>query len=246
MPQVVPTALRTLQVFETFARERRPLTNSELARYLDLADSSCSDLLHTLREAGYLLRTPKSRCFYPTGRLVAVAQAVAATDPVQILASEILEQLTRESNESSLCGCADGQQIKIVACQESSRPLRYVLQPGTVIDMHSTSLGKAVLGAMPEKERNILIDNLSLVQTTSRTIIDKDILRAEIEASRKQRWYLAQDEGGEGVTAIAISGIFDGTSIGFALVGPSQRMTENHDRYVGILLKTLTELATQP
>ncbi len=74
MPQILPTAQRVLQVFEVYARERRPLTNSEMARFLDLADSSCSDLLYTLRQAGYLLRTPKSRYFHPTGRLLDVSR----------------------------------------------------------------------------------------------------------------------------------------------------------------------------
>ena len=83
MPQIIPTAQRVLQVFEVYARERRPLTNSEMARMLDLADSSCSDLLYTLRQAGYLLRTPKSRYFHPTGRLLDVAQGIAAADPLQ-------------------------------------------------------------------------------------------------------------------------------------------------------------------
>ena len=107
MPQAVPTAQRALLVFEAFAREGRPLTNSELARHLDLADSSCSDLLFTLREAGYLLRTPKSRCFYPTTRLQFLSQRIAATDPMQAFASEALELLTKRTGESSMLASFD-------------------------------------------------------------------------------------------------------------------------------------------
>ena len=119
MPQIIPTAQRVLQVFEVYARERRPLTNSEMARMLDLADSSCSDLLYTLRQAGYLLRTPKSRYFHPTGRLLDVAQGIAAADPLQAFAGEALEILTRQSGESSMCGLLDGNKVKIYASQES-------------------------------------------------------------------------------------------------------------------------------
>lgn len=242
MPQIVPTALRTLQVFETFARERRPLSNSELARYLELADSSCSDLLHTLREAGYLLRTPKSRYFYPTGRLLATAQAVAATDPLQAFAAEALELLTRESGETSMCGCMDGQRIKIVACQESPRALRYVLKPGTMVDVHSTSLGKAILGILPTSERDRLIDALPMTPVTPHTQADKEVLRTEIAAASQQRWFHAKDEGGEGVTAIAIAGTFGGVAVSFSLVGPTSRMARNHDRYVEIVLATRAEI----
>lgn len=242
MPQLTPAALRTLQVFEIFARERRPLASSELARYLDLPNSSCSDLLFTMREAGYLLRMPKTRRLYPTARLLVTAQALVDTDPIQTLASEVLEQLTNASGESSLCGCADGGHVKIVACKESSRALRYVLQPGTMIDMHSTSLGKAILGAMPSKERDALIDKLDLTKATDHTLVSKKALHEDIKQGRKQRWYSARDEGAIGVGAIAISGVFGGIPMGFSLVGPTHRMMENRDRYVELVLSVLGDL----
>ena len=146
MPQIIPTAQRVLQVFEVYARERRPLTNSEMARMLDLADSSCSDLLYTLRQAGYLLRTPKSRYFHPTGRLLDVAQGIAAADPLQAFAGEALEILTRQSGESSMCGLLDGNKVKIYASQESPRALRYVVQPGTTFALHVAAMGKGAAG----------------------------------------------------------------------------------------------------
>src|SRR5688572_9985895 len=69
MPAYVPAAARTMTIFETFANARRELSNSEIARLLGVAESSSSDLLHTLHEVGYLLRTARTRRFYPTARL---------------------------------------------------------------------------------------------------------------------------------------------------------------------------------
>src|SRR6218665_775807 len=54
----------------TIRPEKRELSNADLARLLDLPESSCSDLLPTLHELGYLLRTGRSRSFYPTARLL--------------------------------------------------------------------------------------------------------------------------------------------------------------------------------
>ena len=48
MPTLVPAAARTMTLLEVFAREKRELSNSDLARLMDLPESSCSDLLHTL------------------------------------------------------------------------------------------------------------------------------------------------------------------------------------------------------
>ncbi|WP_151447061.1 IclR family transcriptional regulator [Lacisediminimonas profundi] len=242
MPQIIPTAQRALQVFEVFAREQRPLTNSEMARYLDLADSSCSDLLFTLRQAGFLLRTPKSRHFHPTGRLLNIAQGIAASDSLQIFASEALEILMRQSGESAMCGHIDGNKVKIFACKESSRALRYVLRPGTVLEVQGTSLGKALLGAMEPDERNALIDALPMIATTPKTITQRDALRAEIEATNQgNKCFIAKEEGVEGVFAIAIAGKVGDRLTALSIVGPTHRVSQNIDACIKILTEARAE-----
>ncbi|MFT4103030.1 MAG: IclR family transcriptional regulator [Burkholderiaceae bacterium] len=242
MPQIIPTAQRAMQVFEVFARERRPLTNSELARFLDLADSSCSDLLHTLREAGYLLRTPRSRTFYPTTRLLDVGQRIGATDPVLAFATEALELLTKRSSETSMCGILEGRRVKIVACQESPRALRYVLQPGAVVDVHATALGKALLGTMAEREADALIDALPMAPVTGRTIVDRAVLRAQVADGRARGWHEVIDEGSEGVMALAIAGPVDGRLAALSIVGPIHRLRQQRDAYGALLVAARAEL----
>src|SRR6218665_3095023 len=104
MPQIVPAAQRALLVFDVFVRERRRLTQSALARALDLAGRRCADLVYTLIEAGYLLRTPKVRLLYPPSRLGELVQRFVPTDPLQMFAAEALELLSKRSGETSMCG----------------------------------------------------------------------------------------------------------------------------------------------
>ncbi|VTY35178.1 HTH-type transcriptional repressor AllR [Xylophilus ampelinus] len=237
MPQVVPTALRALQVFEVFAREGRPLTNSEVARHLELADSSCSDLLFTLREAGYLMRMPKSRYFSPTMRLHDISRRMAAIDSMQAFAAEALEVLTKRTGESSLCAHLDGTDVKIFACQESSRALRYVLPPGTAVPTHATALGKALLGAMTATERDALIEQLNMEAVTDATLLDRESLRREVASGRERGWFCAQDEGAEGVTALGIAGAVNSRATALSIVGPTQRMQKNMNTYVDVILE---------
>jgi len=241
MPQILPTAERVLQVFEIYARERRPLSNSEMARLLGVADSSCSDLLYTLRLAGYLLRAPKTRLFHPTGRLLNVAQQIAAADPMQTFASEALEILSRQSGESSMCAHLDGTQARIFACQESPRALRYVLKPGTLVELHTSAMGKALLGTLDEKSREALIDSIPMRRITDHTIVEKDKLRGQLEEGRKNKYYVTRGEGNESVGAIGIAGHVGGQLTAISLVGPVQRMEENFEANVEILLKARAE-----
>lgn len=246
MPQILPTAERVLQVFEVFARELRPLSNSEIARSLSIADSSCSDLLFTLRQAGYLLRTPQSRLFHPTGRLLVVAKGIAAADPMQIFAAETLELLSRESGESSLCGHLEGHYVKIFACHESPRALRYVLKPGSLLDLNVSALGKALLGAMKPNARDALIDSLAMRAVTDKSSVDRGALRQYIIDCSVKGIYRAIDEGSEGVSAMAVAGKIGGRLTAISLVGPTSRMKRNADKNALILERALQDIFESP
>jgi hypothetical protein len=62
----VKTALRVIEIIETFAREKRALPLSELARLLDVPVSSCLALIRTLTGLGYLYETGRRQGYYPS------------------------------------------------------------------------------------------------------------------------------------------------------------------------------------
>ena len=239
MPQIIPTAQRVLQVFEVYARERRPLTNSEMARMLDLADSSCSDLLYTLRQAGYLLRTPKSRYFHPTGRLLDVAQGIAAADPLQAFAGEALEILTRQSGESSMCGLLDGNKVKIYASQESPRA-RYVVQPGTTFALRGRAgqgaAGRDGRGRTQRPHRHHAVRARDRQQHRRR----RHAARADRGAAREAVLHQPR-RGQRGRLGIGIAGRVGGQLTALSIVGPTHRMDANMEQYVKVALEARAE-----
>ena len=60
---------RTLDVFEVFAQQKRPLSLTELVRQLDIPVSSCHDVVRALEERGYLYEVRPRGGYYPTSRL---------------------------------------------------------------------------------------------------------------------------------------------------------------------------------
>jgi DNA-binding IclR family transcriptional regulator len=55
----VKLVARTLDLFEVFAAEQRPLALNQLARLLDVPMSSCLALIRTLVGRGYLIEVRK-------------------------------------------------------------------------------------------------------------------------------------------------------------------------------------------
>ena len=162
MPSQIPAAGRTLAVFEVFARERRALSNSEMARALSLPESSCSDLLHTLHTRGYLMRTSRTRRFYPTARLYEVARQITENDPLSTIAQEAVHQLCERTNESAFFGLLDRHAAKIAAVQPSRQPLRYILDVGHRVALNASALGKALLGALPAEALQSELEQMQL------------------------------------------------------------------------------------
>ncbi|WP_129778401.1 IclR family transcriptional regulator [Peristeroidobacter soli] len=228
----VPAAARTLAVFEVFAREKRELLKSELARLLDLPESSCSDLLNTLHELGYVSRTVSTKRFYPTGRLIEIAKSIAEYDEVLMIGTEATALLSGQSSETCFFGEIDDTEVRIVAVSEGSHRLRYVVLPGDRVSIHATAIGKALLGGLDDEERDRVLRLKPLRALTEATKTSPEQLEKEIKAHQKLGYYQAVGEGRQGVSSFAVHGWIGPRLVGLAMVGPSDRFVSNKNAYL--------------
>ncbi|HQR03337.1 MAG: IclR family transcriptional regulator [Proteobacteria bacterium] len=235
MPTVVPAARRVLAALEVFAREQRELSNSEMARLLQLADSSCLDLMFTLHKLGYLARTAHTRRYYPTARLLKLAQAISQNDPMAQAAEEVVQRLTRETGETAFFGRLDGNSVRVVAVQQSHLPLRYFIEVGDRIACHSSAVGKAILGLLPENEMEQRLRRKPLKALASSTLTDPAAVMRSVADGRRQGWYEVRDEGIDGVQALAVSGWFGSEPVAISIAGPVDRFEAGRRRYVQVL-----------
>ena len=237
MPNFVPASARTMAVFDMFAMEKRDLSNSEIARLLNLPESSCSDLLHTLHEEGYLMRTARTRRFSPTGRLHQIALEIAHNDPLLRAGTEAADLLAEATGETSFVGRLDNGTVRAVAVQQGKHPLRYVLNVGERIALHTSAMGKALLGTQTPEEIARQLRLKPLRKITDSTVTDPYAIAAEVAESRLRGWYQTHSEGGEGMDALAISGMLGKEPLAISLAGPPDRLAKNHDRYLQALRK---------
>lgn len=237
MPTLVPAAARTMTLLEVFAREKRELSNSDLARLMDLPESSCSDLLHTLHDMGYLLRTARSRRFYPTARLLAIATEISASDPVYAVGSEACELLRDKTGETGLCGRLEGGVVKVLAFMEGHHPLRYMQHVGDKLALHVSALGKAILSLGTPEEAARQLRQKPLRTLASGTVTDLAALEAQVAQARTQGWIWVENEGSEGLTAVAVAGMVGDEPLAISVAGPTDRMRAQRERCLQALLE---------
>jgi DNA-binding IclR family transcriptional regulator len=231
----VPAAARTMALFEVFAREKRELAKSELARMLDLPESSCSDLLNTLHAIGYVARTATSKRYYPTGRLSTISTAIALNDPLGAFGAEASALLSQRTGETSTFGVLDGDGVKLLSVNEGTHRLRYVVAAGYRVSLHATSVGKALLGALDDAEVARLLRLKPLKSFTESTHTDPKEIEAELKRSRADGWYTATEEGGVGISSYAVSALLDSGPVALSVIGPTDRLLAQKDEYIEIL-----------
>lgn len=237
MPTIVPAAARTMTLLEVFAREKRELSNSDLARLMDLPESSCSDLLHTLHEMGYLLRTARSRRFYPTARLLSVAREISASDPLYAVGAEACELLRDKTGETGMCGRVESGVVKVIAQCEGLHQLRYMQHVGDKLALHVSALGKAILaiGTPEEAARQLRLKPLRAL--ASGTLTDLSLLEAQVARAREQGWIWVENEGIDGLTAVAVAGQIGGETLALSVAGLTERMKAQRERCIEALLE---------
>lgn len=224
----VKTALRVAELIEIFARERKPLSLSEVARHLDAPVSSCLALLRTLTESGYIYEIGRRQGYYPTGRLLAMARRISDADPILAKVSASLQDLCDATAETVIFAKIESNnKVMFLQVIESTQPIRYVAVAGTQRDIHTGSLGKALLSTLDAAKRQKLLTERPLARYNDQTVTDPAQIEEEIRVSIQRGWFQTLDDALPGVGTVAWPLNIAGHDYAIAIAGPAFRVEPN-------------------
>jgi DNA-binding IclR family transcriptional regulator len=245
MNTLVKSADRTVQILEAFAAAGEPLGIAELARRLAIPVSACHGLIRTLELRGYLYELGLRKGWYPTLRWLQQARAVAAHDPMLERVAPLLEALGQATGETVVFGKRSGTEVVYLNVVESPHSIRYSAQAGERKPLHSSSAGKALLGALPAAERAALLDRLKLVRVTSNTIVRRELLEKDLEAGAQRGWYATRGENVADVHALAAPVRIDGELHAVVVAGPAHRIEAALKAHAAALLRAARAIEAQ-
>jgi DNA-binding IclR family transcriptional regulator len=219
---------RTLSFLELFALQKRPLSGSDIARMLDIPTSSCHDVVRVLETRGYLYKTMEQARWYPTLRLLQIAETLAANDPVIPRMLAPLRQFRDAVDESVLLSTIDGLRARYLLVLEPSHTLRYVATIGECVrSLHAASAGKALLGSLSAAALNGFLESAELTRYTPKTIVSAAALREHIAIGNERGWFLNAEESEPGLTTLSCR-FSRGSAIYIVTVaGPTPRFQPN-------------------
>lgn len=215
-----------MDVLEALSSRRVPTGISDLAHQVGLHVSTVHRLLSTLVDRGYVRQDPETSRYHLGSRVFALASAADVHLDVRLVARPFLERLMRAAAETANLTIATESEVVYIDQVESAQLVKMFTQTGMRAPLYCTGCGKIFLAHRPAEAIESLLGR-PFERHTSRTIVARPALEAELERIRKDGYAVDDEEMEEGVRCIAVP-VYDRRShvaAALSVSGPTTRMT---------------------
>jgi DNA-binding IclR family transcriptional regulator len=220
---IVKQVQNALQILEFFAARKSPAGLSEIADRFGWPRSSTFNLIETLLRAGYVYEPRHRGGYYPTHRLLTLAQTAVAHGPVSEDLHAMLANVAAALGETAvLVGMSGGCGVFLDVI-ESSFPIRYIAEIGQRVPLHATSAGRALLSILPAADRAALLRKANYVRFAPETLMSAAAVEAEIALSQRRGYFLNDNGYSLDLLGVAIPLDVPDRHLCLLVAGPSYR-----------------------
>jgi IclR family acetate operon transcriptional repressor len=200
---------------------------SPLAAKTGLPYATVHRMLTALCACGYVRQESGSRRYVLGPALVRLGMAARRT--YGWWAQPFLEELAELSGETANLASLDGDEIVYVAQAHSRHQMmRMFTEVGNRVPVHTTAVGKVLLGYRTRKEIEDLAQRRGLAPKTEHTITTVERLLEEVELARKAGFATDDEEAEIGVHCVAVpvvGGLGREPIAAISISGPASRLS---------------------
>lgn len=191
--RVIQSIERAIRLLESFSPTEPRLSLSELARRLNLPKSTIHNILKTLTAHGYVERVDGDRYALGTAP-VTLAQSARVSVELRDRAAPLLRELADTTHETVYLTSFETDHVLYVYAIETRGRLLARSAVGDRGPMHCTSVGKAVLSALPADEVAEIIQHRGMPAFTPYTLVDPITLSADLAQTRERGYSIDNQE----------------------------------------------------
>ena len=223
---------RAFAILEEVARHREGIGLADLSKLVGLHNSTTFHLAKTMVSLGYI-RQEKDSKRYRIGRPL-FALAASALDEIEMVnvAKPVLEELSRETGESSHFSVRMGDAVVVIARTGGPGAFQLAARVGVVRPAHCTALGKVMLASLNDDQLKRFLERVELKPSTEKSITEIPALLREIAEVRRTGVAFDEGEFNLEVHCIAVPvKDFTGQIVGaLGISGPIWRQTNQAQR----------------
>lgn len=226
---IVKQVAFALQILELFAERKSPATLSEIADHFGWPRSSTFNLIETLSKAGYLYELRHRSGYYPTPRLLKLAEAIVTDGPVSDALKAMVERLAARTGETAILAAPSGGSAVFVEVVESTNPIRYFAHVGQRVPLYATSAGRAILSLFSPRERAAILEKTDYQRFAPATLMNAEAVEAEIAASKARGWFINNNGYSPDLLGVAIPLPLPDRHFCLLVAGPAYRLSSQVD-----------------
>jgi IclR family acetate operon transcriptional repressor len=194
----VAAVQRAIAILDELADARAELGTNEIARRTGINVSTISRILATLTGGGLVEHVAATGRYRLGAGVIRLASAAGERLDIRALARPHLAELASQTQETATLSIPGGREAITLDYVQSPLSVRSVAEVGRASAAHATAVGKVYLaygGAVPDGP---------LPAFTERTIVDHDVLRADVARAGERGWAQALGEREEDLNAVAV------------------------------------------
>ncbi len=197
------TVERALSILTCFSDAQPRLRVSDIARELELSQSTVSRLLVTMETLGFVERDAQTGLYGLGLELVTLAGVALNQIEVRRQAMAELSAVAAELGLAANLAVLRGDEIFYLATVEGPRAPKLHTMIGKRNMLHCTGMGKVLLANLADDEREAILARIDYPRLTANTAGSADELRPLLERARAQGYAVEREELAFGRACVA-------------------------------------------
>lgn len=231
----VPGLERGLAILEYLAEHPEGKSQNEIAEALKCPSASVFRMTLSLEKAGYLIRNPKTKAFRHTMKMLMLGQKAISEIDLVGNALPVMRTLRDKLHDTVALGVLNETEIIVLESVLGSHLFRFSLTAGHRIGLHASAPGKAIVGFLPEDQRDRTIQAIKFVKYNENTITTAKAFQQELATVREKGYSV--DRGEEYASIYCLGApIFDRNGYPIAAIwvtGPDNRVKPSQYPAIG-------------
>ena len=176
--QFITALARGLELLRCFSAKQPHLGNQEMSLMTGLPKPTITRLTHTLSRLGYIKQVPNSSKFQLSAGVLAFGYSMLSNVSIRSIAQHYMKDLADYAGAAVALATRDRLNMIYLDVVQGKSNVTMRRQIGTYLPIHLSAMGRACLAAMPEDEREFLLNAIRIKHKEDWMKINRDLDKA--------------------------------------------------------------------
>ncbi|MDJ0919907.1 MAG: helix-turn-helix domain-containing protein [Henriciella sp.] len=245
--RVVKSTMRTFEVLELFADERRPLRLQEVYAALEYPQSSTTNLLKSMVLMGYLNYHRKSRTYFPTPLVAKLGNWISGYIHSSGAYRRLAEELQARTDETVAVAAQNDLFVQYNVLLTPNHEFKLAPPVGTMRTMVNSSSGLAMMSKMKNRDIDKLCRYTNYYELNKSEHVSVEEVMRRVDWVRHVGYSFVPNSPSPEVSSISMPLDTDphGVPQAIGVGGLSDRIGKNSQRIVSIMSEVISKFSQE-